>query len=85
MEKGPYGLEIEVDDAVGLGQKARRLGRSFGTKKNGEGEQQDYSGYYQQRSARALMHVEGEPASRLPAIEYRTGPPDREEGPDSTA
>ena len=37
--EGADGLEIDVDDAVGLGQQARGLGRGLGAQKDGHGQQ----------------------------------------------
>ncbi len=57
VEEGADGLEIDVDDAVGLGQQARGLGRRLGAQKDGHGQQNQDRGHDQQRSARASVHA----------------------------
>ncbi len=44
VEEGADGPEIDVDDAVGFGQQARGLGRSFGAQEDCEGHQNQEGG-----------------------------------------
>ena len=56
LEEGAHRAEVDVDDAVGLGQQARGLGRGLGAEKNGQ-RQQDYDGCDdKKRSAGAPVH-----------------------------
>ena len=57
MKEGADGLEIDVDDAVGLGQQARGLGRRFGAQKDGQGQQKQDRGHDKERIARASLHL----------------------------
>ena len=56
VEEGAKGLEVEINDAVGLGQQARRLGRGFGAQEDGHGQKDKDRGHYPERSAGASVH-----------------------------
>ena len=73
MKKGADGLEIDVDNAVGLGRQARGLGRRFGARKDGHGQQNQDRGHDEERAARASLHeypskTKSPPACRPPRI-----------------
>ena len=57
MEEGPDGTEIDVDDAVGLGQQARSLGRGFGAQEDGHAQQKQDRANDEERTARASVHL----------------------------
>jgi hypothetical protein len=57
VKEGAEGAEVDVDDAVGLGQQACGFGRSLGTQEHGDGQQEHNPGHNQQRSTRASMHT----------------------------
>ena len=50
------GLEIEVNDAVGFGKQAGGFGRGLGTEKDGDRQQDQYTGYHEERSAGSFVH-----------------------------
>ena len=50
------GLEVEVNDAVGLGQQAGGLRRSFGAQEDDHGQKEQDCGHYPERSAGASVH-----------------------------
>ena len=56
VEEDAEGLEVDVDNAVGLGQEARGLGRGLGAQEDGHGQQNQDRGHYPERSARASVH-----------------------------
>ena len=76
MEKGADGLKVDVEDAVGLGQQARGLGRRFGAQKNGHGQQNQDCGDDEKRSARASVHAFGdeEPSAMSVTLPVGIGP-----------
>ena len=49
-------LEVEVDDAVGLGEQARGFGRGLGAQENGQGQQKQDCGDDEERFAGASAH-----------------------------
>ncbi len=60
VEEGAEGAEVDVNDAVGLGQQARGFGGSLGAQKDGDGQQDHDPGDDEERSTRASMHKCGE-------------------------
>ncbi len=54
--EGADGLEVEVDDAVGLGEQARGLGRGLGAQEDGQSQQDEDCGDDKKRFAGASAH-----------------------------
>ena len=74
-------LEIEVEDAVRLGQQTGRLGRRLGAQEDRNCQQQQVLRRRPKRSSRAFVHGTREAASGLPLQDI--GPGRAERGMDS--
>ena len=56
VEEGADGPEVDVNDAVGLGQQPRGFRRGFGAQEDGHGQKKQDRGHNEERSARASVH-----------------------------
>ena len=73
-------FEVEIDDAVGLGEQARGLRRGLGAQKDGQGQQKQDRGNDEERSSGASAHaaMEEEPSGMSVTLAGCAG---REDGP----
>ena len=56
VQEGAHRPEVDVNNAVGLGQQARSLRRGLGAQEDGHGQKKQDRGHYPKRSARASVH-----------------------------
>jgi hypothetical protein len=56
MGDGSNRLEVDKDDAIGLGKQARSLWRSLGAQENCQGQQGHQGRYYNEGSACSSVH-----------------------------